>query len=191
MPTGVYIRTKPHWSKGKKIGPCSEEHKRKLSSALKGRVITTDTRKKISETRHLLIQEGKITTWNKGLTKETDERVLKNVSGASTKTQFKKGHALSKGKKNAMWKGGRTKNSNGYILLKSYNHPRAINGYVFEHILVMESYLGRFLNDDKLIHHINLKKTDNRLKNLRLMTKSEHTRLHNKLRQHRNECGGL
>lgn len=53
----------------------------------------------ISHRKKLLFSQGKIIPWNKGLTKETDERVLNNVSKNSKKTQFKKGQeSMIKGK---------------------------------------------------------------------------------------------
>ena len=54
-----------------------------------------------NERRKLLILNGKIKIWNKGLTKK-DSRVLRNISGGSRRTQFKKGRESEiKGKK---WK---------------------------------------------------------------------------------------
>ena len=74
------------------------------------------------------------------------------------------------GELNSGWKGGKAKHSKGYILLRSIGHPRARNNYVFEHILVMEKRLGRYLKLGETVHHKNGLKSDNRDCNLELWT---------------------
>lgn len=62
-------------------------------------------------------------------------------------------------------------------------HPRADSrGYVFEHILIMEHYLGCYIQRPKEIHHIiPVKKGGtNNIKNLMLFPNhAEHARIHN------------
>lgn len=93
--------------------------------------------------------------------------------------------AVKRGPESPKWKGGRTKHPHGYILVHRPGHPKANSGgYVFEHILVMEEHLGRFLNDKEVVHHINFKKGDNRTGNLKLFASTgDHTRFHNDLRR--------
>lgn len=47
-----------------------------------------------------------------------------------------------------------------------------------EHRVVMEQHLGRKLNPDEVVHHINGNKFDNRIENLSVMSKSDHAKLH-------------
>ena len=47
-----------------------------------------------------------------------------------------------------------------------------------EHRLVAETVIGRKLRDDEVIHHINHVKDDNRPENLKILSPSEHSRLH-------------
>lgn len=67
----------------------------------------------------------------------------------------------------------------GYISVYCPNHPKATkDGHVMKHRLVMEEHIGRYLNDDEVVHHKNKNRADNRLENLELMTSKEHARHH-------------
>lgn len=81
------------------------------------------------------------------------------------------------GANNPSWKGG-VRLSAGYRFIQSKNHPKADRkGYVQEHRLVMEDYLGRYLRDGETVHHLNYIKDDNRVENLELCaTQAEHIR---------------
>ena len=51
-------------------------------------------------------------------------------------------------------------------------------GYVAEHRLIAEEKIGRFLQNDEVVHHINFNKTDNRKENLMILSASKHSKLH-------------
>ncbi len=73
--------------------------------------------------------------------------------------------------------------ASGYVLAYVPDHPHATSdGYVFLHTVVMERSIGRYLNNDEVVHHINRIKNDNRLENLVLMNKHEHMSMHMKER---------
>lgn len=92
-------------------------------------------------------------------------------------------HGL-KGSLNASFTGGTRIDSKGYVRVLMHEHPNAdAQGYVKEHILVMSQILGRPLDTSvEMVHHKDENKLNNDPDNLELMTKSEHTSLHNKER---------
>ena len=80
---------------------------------------------------------------------------------------------ITRNKINAKPIGSTRKNKKGYIFEKTKD------GWIQQHILVMEKNINRKLNIDEDVHHINFNKTDNRLENLVIMSHAEHTKLHN------------
>ena len=98
--------------------------------------------------------------------KKTDELLFDNRSAR-------------RGENSPTWKGGKTKSRKGYVVLRNGGDV------IFEHRAVMEKHIGRKLTEDEVVHHINGDKTDNRLENLQLMTRGEHSTMHNK---RRNKC---
>lgn len=79
--------------------------------------------------------------------------------------------------------GHEKKRGDGYIAVYVPDHPNcSASGYVMKHILVMERKIGRFMTRDECVHHINHIRDDNRIENLRLMTKSDHMSMHMKER---------
>lgn len=90
--------------------------------------------------------------------------------------------ASRKGQDAARWAGGRTVDSHGYVRVYRPDHPNANGrGYVFEHRLVMSLHLGRPLTSAEIVHHKNHVRTDNRIDNLQLVSRSHHMQIHHAL----------
>jgi len=69
--------------------------------------------------------------------------------------------------------------NSGYIFVMSKDHPhRNRDGYVRQHRLVMEEHLGRYLDKNEIVHHIDGNKLNNSLDNLEVITRVEHARSH-------------
>ena len=109
----------------------------------------------------------------KKLSKKTKEKIRNAHLGkkVSDETKFKM--------RQSGFKGGRSSNSK-YILILSHNHPfKNKRGYVFEHRLIIENHIGRYLTYKERVHHINKNGMDNRIENLMLFTsESAHQRWH-------------
>ena len=80
--------------------------------------------------------------------------------------------------KNYFWKGGRAVDTDGYILVKSPDHPYATKaGYVREHRLIMEEKLGRYLLPVEVVHHKDQNHNNNAPDNLQVFqTNGAHLR---------------
>lgn len=121
-------------------------------------------------------------------TAETKERIRQKMLGVNKGRHLTEEHiekikrnSQRRGKfldKSTRWKGGRWIKDSGYIFVYTPDHPYSNpNGYVFEHRLIMEKHIGRYLTKDEVVHHINKDKQDNRIENLQLMTRSKHMKL--------------
>ena len=97
------------------------------------------------------------------------------------------------GSLNPAWRGGHRIDKQGYIETKLYPDdfffPMAKkSGYVMEHRLVLAKHLGRSLLPFEQVHHLGTRhlqgsredKSDNRVENLELTTKNNHTKEHSK-----------
>ena len=68
----------------------------------------------------------------------------------------------------------------GYMYARTIPvHPKANeNGLYPLHRVLMENKLGKLLVDDEVVHHRNGVKSDNRVENLEVMKRAEHSKLH-------------
>lgn len=81
-----------------------------------------------------------------------------------------------KGEDGNNWKGGRQLDRRGYVLTWVDNHPARSHTkkpYVFEHRLVMERMLGRYLTPEENVHHRDGRRDNNDPANLELWWKSQ------------------
>jgi hypothetical protein len=95
-----------------------------------------------------------------------------------TKKSLQKMSKSQKGNRNN-WRGGIFTDYRGYVRIFTKTHPyRGKNNYVSQHRLVMEAHIGRYLEHKEQVHHINNIRNDNRIENLKIVTCSEHNKIH-------------
>jgi len=80
------------------------------------------------------------------------------------------------------------RNLNGYRVILMPEHPRAMRsknwyGYVYEHIVVAEQGLGRAVKGGEVIHHLDGNRANNTVRNLLVLERGQHTKLHEWLNQ--------
>lgn len=98
-----------------------------------------------------------------GVSQSTIERAIRRLG---LKSERGRGSPLDR---NYFWKGGRRRESEGYVLVKCPAHPHASkDGYVREHRLVMEHEIGRYLRPEEEVHHEDGNPRNNDPHNLRL-----------------------
>ena len=59
-----------------------------------------------------------------------------------------------------------------------YNHESNWRRGILAHRYIMEQHIGRFLTKDEVVHHLDGDKLNNDISNLKIMSQSEHAKLH-------------
>jgi hypothetical protein len=118
---------------------------------------------------------GKLHDINPGYLKRPNFKGrCKSCAGKHNKNQFKKVPTELQ----------RHKDTEGYILVRidpdsKFYSMAWKSGFIKEHRLIMAKHLGRCLQEDEIVHHLNNIRDDNRLENLSLETPSSHVGWHN------------
>ena len=109
----------------------------------------------------------------------------RKCSDIRKKTQYKgesNPNYGNRGQKNPVFVGEKIKL--GYRLVYMPGHPNSQkDGYILEHRLIMSEVLGRPLEDFEDVHHKDENRLNNDPSNLEVITRSEHTALHNRQKQ--------
>ncbi len=117
-----------------------------------------------------------VALYNTGISQEEIVRRMRSSGKTIHKYLSKNGIKIrskafySVGSRNPAWKGGRTYDDDGYVLVYAPEHPYKSHNRVREHRLVMERHLKRYLLPTEVIDHINGVRDDNRLVNLRVFS---------------------
>lgn len=105
-------------------------------------------------------------------------RSAKAIQKAFVRFRFPRLHNICppRGKDNPSWNGW-VRERLGYRMIRKPDHPYAVQGYVREHLIVVEEHLHRFLLPSEVVHHIDGNPANNDISNLKVFSSNgEHLR---------------
>lgn len=118
------------------------------------------------------------------LSAETREKIGASQRGEKRPPEWgRKISAALTRSNNPAWTGGRIERERRVLVLVGRGQPMTDrDGYAYEHRVVMSRVLGRDLERDEHVHHIDCNPSNNRPENLIVLTPVEHRRVHNRIR---------
>lgn len=160
------------WITGKKH---STKTKKKMSLSHTGKKFAEEHCKNLSETQkeYLKLHKHQVAGW------KHSEEAKRKMSKAKKGKQLPKKHMERLWKMNAAEEGRRTKNGK-YYTIKNSKHPFATKtGWVSEHRLIAEKFIGRYLKPSEIVHHNDDNGYNNAPANLHIFkNKGIHTAFH-------------
>ncbi|MBE3094084.1 MAG: HNH endonuclease [Actinobacteria bacterium] len=133
-------------------------------SPMKGNHLTEESKEKLSKSIKKTFAESGFTPWNKGLTKETDERIMKVALSQI-------GHLALRGENHYNWQGGKSFEPYSLEFNKELKEQiRKRDNYICQECGIPQKELGYTLH----CHHIDYDKKNSSLDNLISLCKSCH-----------------
>lgn len=110
----------------------------------------------------------------------TCKEIIPVINTRGKPAKFARGHNF-RGENNPSFI-GREWLVNGYKKIYAPNHPYCdAHGYVLEHRIIMEQYIGRYLDPEEQIHHKDGNKLNNIIENMEILNRSSHSKITTKL----------
>lgn len=133
------------------------------------------------QARQTIVDQTFVVTFDNGqkIIGSSNHRLMKRDGTYCMIENLKQGDAMMPFYRRDLFNG--RKEGNGYRWIYSMDRRTKMNGWVAEHRILGEMLKGSQLDKNEVVHHINFKKDDNRLENLRVMTDLDHRNLHSKI----------
>ena len=134
------------------------------------------------QARQTVVDQSYVVTFDNGqkIVGSSNHRLMKRDGTYCMIENLKQGDAMMPFYRRDLFNGCKEE-GDGYRWIYSMDRRSKMNGWVTEHRILGEMLKGSQLDKNEVVHHINFKKDDNRLENLRVMSDLDHRNLHMKI----------